>query len=188
MSIDVLRLSYNNEKPVASKGILKILPLPQTIDSFSRHYYNPPERNNWRIMGIDNKQQLIDLKLLPSLFYTHPDDFWCRGNLGWVCPGQKNDIAIVWKAQSSAKVFFSSSVIMNYQPQSDGIRVRVMRNTEQVWPKTGWKLFDPSKTIINDDFRFNTTVEKGDNLILQVNRNGNNISDITYTDPYIAYY
>jgi len=188
MSIDVLRLSYKKEKPVTAKGFLEILPLPQAIDSFSRYYYNPPERNNWRIMGIDNKQQLVDLKLLPSLFYTHPDDFWCKGNLTWICPGQKNDIAIVWKAQKSAKVFFSSPVIMNHQPQSDGIRIRVMRNTEQVWPKTGWKLFNPSKAAIHDDFRFKTTVKKGDNLIFQVNRKGNNVSDITYTDPYIACY
>ncbi len=160
-------------------------PMDRMIESFSRDYYKT--ENNWAVKGC-NERGLFDLELLPSLFYVCPDDFWCRGNLCWVCPGMKNDIAISWTAPEAGKASYSARIRLPHRPESDGIRVRVMRNDKQVFPANGWKVLDHSAKAVNEAVAFETEIDKGDKLYLQLNCNGNNGFDITRVDPYIAVY
>ncbi len=68
----------------------------------------------------------------------------------------------------------------------DGVRVKIVQNSSQIWPSSGWKtLASNNFTGINHDVTAN--VAAGDWIYFIVNKNGTNIEDTTEWNPTIAY-
>ncbi|HEY0829259.1 MAG TPA: hypothetical protein VGE40_14255 [Bacilli bacterium] len=98
-----------------------------------------------------------------------------------------NDSVRAWAAPRAGTISITSSgsISVSNGSLADGVKVRVLKNTTNVWPASGWQTVAaggsvsfPSTTI---------TVAQGDILYFAVNQNINNAYDTTNWIPIITY-
>jgi hypothetical protein len=105
----------------------------------------------------------------------------------WVSPGWTADAVRVFTLPHAGVVAVMGVIHKDiYHAYGDGVRARVFKNQEQVWPKSGWETIAASdvtgKTM---DLKF--PVNKGDKLFFVLNRNGDATDDETVWSPQVAY-
>ena len=67
----------------------------------------------------------------------------------------------------------------------DGVNLKILKNSEQIWPEDGWANSKHSADRRRYDFKVD--VNTGDKLYFLVNANQHMASDSTYWDPAITY-
>ncbi|GGD50094.1 LamG-like jellyroll fold domain-containing protein [Paenibacillus nasutitermitis] len=109
-------------------------------------------------------------------------------NLIWE-PGQlhpdTNDTVLAWKAPSAGTVRISGNVLKHISG-GDGVKVKMIKNSSQLWPAAGWQSIS-GEDIIGFNHDIVTTVALNDMIYFVVNKNGDNTFDETTWMPAIAY-
>jgi hypothetical protein len=105
----------------------------------------------------------------------------------WMAPGRTADAVRVFTLPHAGLVTVTGTVRKDiYHTYGDGVRAKVLKNTEQVWPETGWETIAAadvaSKTMV---LKF--PVNKGDKLFFVLNRNGDATDDETVWNPQVVY-
>ncbi|GGD98440.1 hypothetical protein [Paenibacillus nasutitermitis] len=96
-----------------------------------------------------------------------------------------NDSVIAWTAPQTGTVTLNGTVAKG-AAGGDGVKVKIMKNSTQIWPASGWQLVAGSDTI--GYIHQNTiSVTAGDKLYLIVNKNANTYNDTTVWDARITY-
>jgi hypothetical protein len=105
----------------------------------------------------------------------------------WMAPGRTADAVRVYTLPHTGQVTVTGAIRKDiYHTYGDGVRARVFKNNDQVWPETGWETIEASDTA-GKTLALKFSVSKGDKLSFDLNRNGNSTDDETYWNPQIAY-
>jgi len=105
----------------------------------------------------------------------------------WMRPGNLADAVRVFKLPDSGQVTIAGNVHKDiYHAHGDGVRVKILKNDQQIWPDVGWA------TIAADDTRGKDVertidVNAGDQLYFIVNSNADSTDDETVWNPEIKY-
>ncbi|MFN2926967.1 hypothetical protein ACKX2L_08555 [Lachnospiraceae bacterium YH-ros2228] len=152
--------------------------------TFANGFSNTQQKNNWSYL-IKN-----DAGYSP-MTWNSSDNRW-HGNhtysLIWA-PAQMHpdtdDTVIAWTAPHDGKIRLMG------QPRKansgyDGVRVKILKNADQIWPASGWQTIDGNDTN-GVAYDLNCSVKKGDVVYFELNQNGNNFADETYWNPTLIY-
>jgi len=105
----------------------------------------------------------------------------------WMTPGAAADAVRVFTLPHSGQVTVTGAIHKDlYHTYGDGVRVKVLKNNEQVWPDTGWEQI-AATDVVGKTMERKLSVNKGDKLFFVVNRDGNATDDQTVWNPKITY-
>lgn len=143
--------------------------------------------NGWRYQNQNGAGWSDILNFTPSGYLGQPQWHDIDGGYVWpgrIHPGPNIDCALAWTAPRSGIVDVTGRASKAPDPQGDGVVVRITRN--------GTTLFGPSYIAGGDTSGVDTnlknvSVNAGDILRFQINRNGVDASDSTAWDPVITY-
>ena len=110
----------------------------------------------------------------------------CIAANSWQHP-DVNDSVKKWVAPASGTVVIraSGNISVGSGTGADGVRVKVLKNSSNIWPASGWQTISAGGSV---SFPQQTvTVNAGDALYFIVNRNGNASFDTTQWEPVIEY-
>lgn len=151
---------------------------------FARDFATTQGVRGWYYMEEDNGSY-------QEMTWDEGQDKWTGTgtyNLIWA-PGNMhpdgNDTVFAWKASKTGTI----QVIGNPKKANsgnDGVNVKIMKGSTQVWPESGWQSIGGSDTT-GVTHNFTIDVEKDEMLYFVLNKNGNNYSDGTYWNPLITY-
>lgn len=122
-----------------------------------------------------------------GLYQGEPEKREALVGASWMQPSESGDAVRVFSVPYSGIVTVMGRVHKDiYHTYGDGVRVRVFKNDQQVWPNEGWEAIGPSDTTgKNIDLRL--SVKKGDKLYFDVNCNVNSVGDETVWNPEITF-
>lgn len=151
---------------------------------FARDFSTVQGSNNWYYMSLSNNQytqmswNTSQKKWQGSSAYNL---IWAPGN---VHP-DASDTVIAWQAPKSGTV----QVIGNpkkINTGNDGINVKIVKNSTQVWPNSNWQLINGSDTTgVTHDVTVD--VVKDEMIYFIVNKNSTAYNDGSYWNPLITY-
>jgi hypothetical protein len=105
----------------------------------------------------------------------------------WMRPGSAADAVRVFTLPYTGSVTITGTVHKDiYHTYGDGVRVKVLKNNEQIWPGDGW-LSIAASDVAGKNMDVKIPVQKGDKLFFVVNCNGDPSDDDTVWNPQIAY-
>jgi hypothetical protein len=105
----------------------------------------------------------------------------------WMRPGDSADAVRVFAIPYTGRVTITGTIHKDlYHTYGDGVRVKVLKNNEQVWPQSGWQSVG-AQDIIGKSMGTSLQVQKGEKLSFVVNRNGDSEDDDTVWNPQIVY-
>ncbi|WP_158630159.1 S8 family serine peptidase [Cohnella sp. AR92] len=100
-------------------------------------------------------------------------------------PGTKNSVR-KWIVSTVGTVTISGNVAKSDITGGDGVNVKIMKNSTQIWPASGWQYIAYNNNSgINVNVK--TTVAAGDAIYFIVDKNANNSNDSTKWNPVISY-
>lgn len=151
----------------------------------TRDFSTQQGKRNWYYMESSSGQY-------QNLTWDESQQKWAGSgtyNLIWA-PGNihpdENDTVLAWKAPKSGRI----QVLGNPRKENsgnDGVNVKIMKNSTQVWPESGWQYIGGNDTAgVNHDFTLDVTTN--DMIYFVVNKNQTNYSDGTYWNPMITYH
>ena len=107
------------------------------------------------------------------------------GSIVGMIPSATEDVVLKWVAPKDGTVNIQGEV-KKYNSGGNGVQVKIMKNSTQVWPASGWQdiAYDDLTGVSHD---FDVTVETGDSIYFIVNSKSNNSYDWTEWDPTIRY-
>ncbi|MFA9377609.1 MAG: right-handed parallel beta-helix repeat-containing protein [Lachnotalea sp.] len=156
----------------------------QNTFMFARDFSTIQGNNNWYYMSLANSQYT-------QMSWDENQKKW-KGtntyNLIWA-PGKVHpdsaDTVIAWKAPKDGTVQIVGDP-KKVDTGNDGINVKIVKNSDQVWPENGWQLISGSDTIgVSHDFTVD--VVKNDMIYFVVNKNSTTYNDGSYWNPRITY-
>ena len=112
-----------------------------------------------------------------------------RATIGasWLLPGDSADAVRIFTVPYSGQATISGTIHKDiYHTHGDGVRAKVLKGGQQLWPERGWQ------TIAGDDtsgktMEMTVPVRKGEKLYFVVNDNVNADDDDTVWNPQITY-
>ena len=105
----------------------------------------------------------------------------------WQRPAVGGDAVRVFTLPYAGEVRITGSVHKDiYHTYGDGVRVKVLKNGEQIWPATGWQSI-PAGDVSGKSLELKIPVQKGEKLYFVVNCNGDAADDDTVWNPQITY-
>ncbi|GIO86402.1 hypothetical protein J25TS5_33340 [Paenibacillus faecis] len=115
------------------------------------------------------------------------NNFWSLVTKEWLHP-EGEDTALKWVAPYSGTIHISGNVSKHpLNLDGDGVKVKIMKNNQQIWPASGWQLIQGGDPVgVNHDIWLNVSAE--DTIYFVLNQNLNNGFDATRWDPTIDYY
>jgi hypothetical protein len=104
-----------------------------------------------------------------------------------MAPGRTTDAVRVFTLPHAGLVTVTATVRKDiYHTYGDGVQARVFKNTEQVWPETGWEAI-AAADVAGKTMVLKFPVNKGDKLFFVLNRNGDATDDQTVWNPQVVY-
>jgi Right handed beta helix region len=110
----------------------------------------------------------------------------CAIGAGFEQPGRSCDAVLTWTAIAGGTAVIAADSPISVQAGcgGSGVNIRILKNTNQIWPRSGWK------SLANGDsftFRaFSTPVNPRDELRFVIQHAGtNNNCDVTYWNPIV---
>lgn len=97
-----------------------------------------------------------------------------------------NDTVLAWKAPAAGNITINGNPRKQNGSCGDGVQVKIMKNTNQLWPVSGWHTIG-SADQVGITHQLATTVAQNDMIYFVVNKNGNNSCDGTIWNPVIDY-
>ncbi len=107
----------------------------------------------------------------------------CLIGNGWVHPDLHCEAVIAWKAPRNGNVTIVGTMD-RFDYQGDGVMTRILQNSTQKWPSSGWQVLTPRLAARHI---FQVSVAANDYIYFHVNQNGNNSYDRTDWNPIITY-
>lgn len=105
----------------------------------------------------------------------------------WQRPGEAADAVRVFTLPYTGQVRISGTVHKDiYHTYGDGVRAKVLKNSVQIWPQTGWQAI-AAADVKGLTMELRIAVQKGDKLYFVVNCQGDAVDDDTVWDPQISY-
>jgi hypothetical protein len=105
----------------------------------------------------------------------------------WMAPGRTADAVRVFTLPRAGVVTVTGAIRKDiYHTYGDGVRARVFKNEEQIWPETGWETI-AAADVVGKSMSVKVPVNKGDKFFFVLNRNGNATDDQTFWNPQVAY-
>jgi len=105
----------------------------------------------------------------------------------WMRPGDEADAVRVFTLPYSGSITVTATVHKDiYHTYGDGVRVKILKNDQQIWPKEGWLLI-AADDISGKNMEQKVSVQKQDKLLFVVNSIGDSTDDDTVWDPQITY-
>jgi hypothetical protein len=105
----------------------------------------------------------------------------------WMAPGRTADAVRVFTLPHAGLVTVTGAIRKDiYHTYGDGVRARLFKNEEQIWPEKGSEAIEAAD-VAGKTLALKFTVNKGDKLSFVLNRNGNSTDDETFWNPQIAY-
>jgi hypothetical protein len=105
----------------------------------------------------------------------------------WMAPGRTTDAVRVFTLPHAGLVTVTGTVRKDiYHTYGDGVQARVFKNTEQVWPETGWETI-AAADVAGKAMVLKLPVNKGDKLFFVLDRNGDATDDVTVWNPQVVY-
>ncbi|MBO9604468.1 MAG: GH32 C-terminal domain-containing protein [Paenibacillaceae bacterium] len=111
--------------------------------------------------------------------------------IGWrdveaVHPGDGSDVVRVFRAPVDGEVLVTGNVRKRDVNGGDGVRAKILKNNEQIWPASGWQ------TIAYNDsngyqFSLPLQIARGDEIRFVLNKNGTITNDSTFWAPAVTY-
>ncbi|HEY0827326.1 MAG TPA: hypothetical protein VGE40_04475 [Bacilli bacterium] len=126
---------------------------------------------------------------------TYSDMTWDAVNSWWVGSYAFSLVGNNWQhpdTNDSVRVFVapqSGTIIISGFPTkpntgSDGVNIKIMKSSTQIWPASGWRLINvtsPVQSVVT------TTVTKNTKIYFIVNKNSTPTNDYSSWDPIITY-
>ncbi|GGD64204.1 fibronectin type III domain-containing protein [Paenibacillus nasutitermitis] len=105
----------------------------------------------------------------------------------WQHPNNASKAVRAWTAPTTGTI----NIVGNARKSAtstlgNGVNVKVLKNTTQIWPATGWQLIGAANTT-GYNFSINTSVSTGDVLYFIVDANGEHSYDTTDVGAAINY-
>jgi hypothetical protein len=105
----------------------------------------------------------------------------------WMSPGRTADAVRVFTLPHAGIAAVTGAIHKDiYHTYGDGVRAKVFKNKEQVWPETGWETI-AATDVAGKVMALKFPVNKGDKLFFVLNRNGNATDDETLWNPQVSY-
>jgi hypothetical protein len=105
----------------------------------------------------------------------------------WMRPGNQADAVRVFTLPASGQVTITGNVHKDvYHTSGDGVRVKMLKGDQQIWPHEGWETIAAADTK-GKDMEETVSVNAGDKLYFIVNRNSDATDDETVWDPQVKY-
>jgi len=105
----------------------------------------------------------------------------------WMLPGSVTDAVRVFEAPHTGVATVTGVIHKDiYHTYGDGVRARVLKNNEQVWPEAGWETIAATDTA-GKTMTVKLALKRGDRLFFVLNRNGDSTDDNTVWNPQVAY-
>ena len=105
----------------------------------------------------------------------------------WMRPGDHEDAVRIFTLPESGEITVTGSVHKDiYHLHGDGVRVKIMKGDEQLWPEHGWTTIGASD-IQGTQYKLSFPAKAGDQLFFIVNCNTDAIDDETVWNPEIRY-
>ncbi|XID94081.1 hypothetical protein ACF3MZ_06040 [Paenibacillaceae bacterium WGS1546] len=140
---------------------------------------------NWSYMGWNGSSYA-------NMAWNAADKTW-RGSNAWnlihdggLMHPDASDTVRAWKAPISGTVSITGNVRKEDPNGGDGVRVRILKNTTQIWPSGGYQSIAYNDTT-GVGHAMSVSVAAGDTIYFVVNKNGTNAFDTTYWSPAIVY-
>jgi len=96
-----------------------------------------------------------------------------------------SDTAVAWKAPHAGNITIKGNP-KKVNTGYDGVKVKIMKNSQNLWPESGWQSIGGSDTT-GLSHAFTTSVSAGDWIYFIVNQNGSNAADETSWSPVITF-
>lgn len=96
------------------------------------------------------------------------------------------DTVLGWKAPQAGNIVIAGNPRKQNTGCGDGVQVRILKNSTQIWPASGWQLIGAADAA-GVQHQISATVAANDMIYFVVNRNGNNSCDGTLWNPVIEY-
>ncbi|MCR8843755.1 hypothetical protein NQ117_08650 [Paenibacillus sp. SC116] len=142
-------------------------------------------KNNWSYQEWDGKQYK-NIAWDSFLNQWKGSNKWLRVTKNSQHPDESDSVR-KWIAPRGGKIDISGKVAkLKGEIQGDGVRVKIMKNSNQIWPATDWQVIEHDDTQ-GVNVSVTTEVAKGDALYFIVNQNKTIDYDGTYWDPTISY-
>lgn len=111
--------------------------------------------------------------------------------IGWngagnIHPGDATDSVRTFLCPVAGSIVITGDVRKQDISGGDGVKVKILKNSTQVWPATGWQDIAYNDSV-GYDVNVPVTVAEGDEIRFVVNRNGNISNDSTYWNPLVNY-
>jgi hypothetical protein len=103
----------------------------------------------------------------------------------WQHPGTSNDSVRAWVAPKTGNITIGSTGTIKLGSGGDGVQVKVLKNTTQIWPASGWQTINANSSVAFPST--SVAVAKGDNIRFIVNRKGTDYYDTTTWNPTVTY-
>ncbi len=167
----------------------------------ANHYFKASEGYSTTSMGPWRYEHTSSLQGIPSdLFLTWQagNSFWggisgdtyCRIGDNWNHPGQSHDNVRSFVVPYDGNIMIEGSVSDgNYcsgSPNEDGVRVRALKNTTAI-SGLNWTTVPANSSGVGMNTGSPVSVNAGDLIYFQTNRNASNSCDSTLWDPVIYY-
>lgn len=153
--------------------------------------YSYQGANNWtyeRWDGTDRNLAIWNGALGQQGLYQGPsDEHKLLIGATWMRPSNDEDAVRVFTMPRSGRVTVTGNVHKDlYHLSGDGVRVKIMKGKEQIWPDDGWVAI-PASDINGTDMNLSFDANAGDQLFFVVNHNGDSIDDETVWNPEVSY-
>jgi hypothetical protein len=156
----------------------------QETYAFESGFSNVQGQNNWKYLTRSGDAY-------SEMTWNDGDQRWHGANtysLVWK-PAQLHpdgvDTVLAWTAPHSGTVVIEGTP-RKANTGYDGVNVRILKNSEQLWPASGWQKVEGNDTR-GVSHSVTIDVNEGDVIYFELNQNGNNYADETYWNPTVSY-
>ncbi len=98
----------------------------------------------------------------------------------------KNDTVVAWKAPMTGNIVIKGKAAKQNNTCGDGVRVKIVKNSTQVWPASDWQVIGAAD-ITGNTHNISTSVSQNDYIYFVLNQNANNSCDGSRWNPTIEY-
>jgi hypothetical protein len=157
---------------------------PNTTNKLSVDFSTTQGQKNWYYMQY-NGSTYSNMSWNTSLNAWKGSYTWNRIWSPAVLHPDTNDTVVAWKAPKTGQVRITGKP-RKEGSGGDGVNVKIMQNSTQLWPASGWQFIGASDISgVAHDLTVNVTA--GDMIYFVLDKFSTNSSDATYWDPMIRY-
>ncbi len=142
------------------------------------------------LYSLDGESSFLNMKWNASTGLWQGTESSCTIGAGWEQPGGSScDTVLTWVAAASGTAIIGADSPISVQAGcgGSGVNIRILQNSNQIWPSSGWKSLANGAHFVFPTFT--TTVNARDQLRFVIQHAGsNNDCDATYWIPTVVFH